>query len=70
MCVRIAVLPVWLASVCPRVVQLGCRSKRAHAEDAVAAVRARNVLSAVFSYTAGGRGDEAADMALKELDGV
>jgi hypothetical protein len=50
--------------------QTGCRSKRTYAEDALSAVRSKNVLAAVFSYVAAARFDEAVDVAIKELDGV
>jgi hypothetical protein len=49
--------------------QLGCRSRRLYAEDAVAAVRAKNIQGAVFCYVAAGKLAEAVDAAVKDFYG-
>ena len=50
--------------------QAGVRPKKSHADDAVAAVRARSIPAAVLSYASAGKAEEALEFGLKELDGI
>lgn len=58
-----------LTSVCIDVRQAGVRPRKAMADEALTAVRAKQAAQAVFYFAAAAKSEEAADAAVKELDG-
>ena len=50
--------------------EAGLRSQRSYLDDAAAALRAKDILKAIFCFVVGGNHDQAVELALKEFAGT